>query len=140
MSGLQSGGFSRAYLTLIGVSLLGTILLLALGYVPTTRLAGGASVLSMVAGCGVSWIASCGGALPVARAIASKPSQAAQSILIATAVRFLVVLLLVVPFVFSGLVERNVFVVWVAVSYLLLLAIETPLAVRLVRLAGEKNA
>ena len=40
-------------------------------------------------------------------------------------------LVLVVPLVFSGLLNRKVFVLWVAVSYLVLLMIDTALAVRL---------
>jgi hypothetical protein len=38
------------------------------------------------------------------------------------------------------LVDREVFVIFTAASYLLLLAIETPLAVRAVRRAAERNS
>lgn len=140
MTNEQSPGFFRIYLVLIGATLLGSVALAALGYVPTVRMAGSGAVSSMLAGCGVSWLAGCLGALPIARTASQRMDQAGQAILLGTAVRFGAVLLLVVPVVFSGLVDRKVFVIWVAVSYMLLLAIETPLAVRAVRCAGEKSS
>ena len=57
-------------------------------------------------------------------------SEAALAVLVSTALRFLTVLLLVIPVALSGRVDRTVFVVWVAVSYLPMLMLDTLVAVR----------
>ena len=139
MTEARSSRFWGVYVTFIGLTFVSVAVIGLVGYFPTVRLAGGDSVRSMVIGCGVSWLAGCLGAVAFARAVRD-PAKAGQSILTATAVRFVAVLMLVVPLVFSGLVDRRVFVVWVALSYVLLLLVETPLAVRLLRrLPGKQS-
>lgn len=106
-------------------------LVAGIGYVSTSRLANGEGVAAMLAGCGVSFVASCLGSIPIALALAGPDSNRATAILASTALRFLTVLVLVVPLVFSGWLNQKVFVLWVAVSYLVLLLVDTALAVRL---------
>lgn len=133
-----SGTFTKPYMTFVGVALLTGAIVAAAGYSPTKRLSTGEGVGSMVAGCGISWIASCVGAVPLAWAIAGRGSaDRVTSILMATGVRFLVVLFLVVPAVFSGWFERTVLVLWVAISYLVMLGVDTLLAIRLVHSRRE---
>ena len=50
-----------------------------------------------------------------------------------TGVRFLVVLVLVVPAVLSGWFHRNALVTWVAFSYMTMLLVDTTFAVRLMK-------
>jgi hypothetical protein len=56
-----------------------------------------------------------------------------MAILASTVVRFVTALFLVVPLTLSGWVDQTVFVLWVAISYLLMLLVDTGLAVRMLR-------
>lgn len=123
------------YLKLLGlcvaVSSAVTLLLVAAGYVPTTRMAGHDGMVAMLVGCGVSWVAGGAGSVWVAYAITGPASKRALGILASTGVRFAAVLVMVVPLVLSGLLDKKVFVLWVVVSYLVLLMVDTGLMVYL---------
>ncbi len=134
-----SGLFWRSYAKLVGTAFLLVSVLAGVGYWPTVQLAGMEAVPAMIAGCLVSWLASCVGAVPLALAPFRPSTEQASSILISTGLRFLVVLVLVAPIVLSGWFPRVVFVSWVAMSYLPLLIVDTAFAVRLTkRLTTEK--
>lgn len=138
---MVSGRFSRRYLTLVGVALLSALVIAALGYVPAVRTTWGGGARSLLGGCSISWIASCAGALPLAVVLSRGPTgNAVTALLAATGVRFLTVLVLVVPAVFSGWFDRVSLVLWVAVSYLLMLAVDTLLAVRIIERLKEKRS
>lgn len=92
---------------------------------------------SVVAGCGVSWLASCAGAIPVALAVSARSPQSFNAILGSTAARFLVVLVLVVPLTFCGWFDRVALVGSTAGSYLLMLLLDTVYAVRAIKRIGE---
>ena len=133
--------FARCYVLLCGAGLLTLVAVGLMGLWPTQRLAGSAGVMAMLAGCAVSWLASCIGAIPVARVASGRAAgQMAQSILASTAIRFVVVLFLVVPVALSGVVNRNVFVIWVGVSYLALLLADTLLSVRMMNLRSSRGS
>ena len=104
---------------------------LLLGYFPTVRLAGSATVMSMIAGVAVSLVASWAGAIPVAltrnRAATFGPSN---MVMAAMLVRFFVVLALALSIALSGKVDRAVFLIWVGISYMVLLAADTHYALR----------
>ncbi len=104
---------------------------LLLGYFPTVRLAGSATVFSMIAGVAVSLVASWVGAVPVAltrnRAAAFGPGTMAM---VAMLIRFFVVLILALSIALSGKVDRAVFLIWVGISYMVLLAADTHYALR----------
>ncbi|MBI4717747.1 MAG: hypothetical protein HY763_08090 [Planctomycetes bacterium] len=119
-------GFALASLVLAGV-------LAAAGAVPTLRVVGRSGLSALVAGCLVSWLASCAGAVPVARAIAWDPLHAVNSMLAATMTRFLTVLVLIVPAVFSGWWDRTVLVFAAAGSYVVLLAADTGFALSMIK-------
>ena len=88
----------------------------------------------------MSWIASCIGALPTAVALSSRPKQAATAVLASTMIRFVTAIVLVVPLVLSGWFDRTVLVLFVAVCYLMMLVVDTLLAVRFIRRAeGQKG-
>ncbi len=125
--------FVPSYLMFTGAATAAGLAIVALGYFPTLRVAGQEAFGSMAAGCGVSWVASCLGAVPLAMAVAQGASQRPQAIMAAMGIRFMTVLVLVVPLVFSGWFERNVFVFWVGISYLLMLPLDTVFAVRMMK-------
>lgn len=137
----QSGWrFVPSYLVFVGVATAANAVIVGLGYLPTIRVAGQEAFWSMVAGCGVSWAASCLGAVPVALAVSEGASERPQAIMAAMGIRFVAVLVLVAPLVFSGWFERNVFVFWVGISYLLLLPLDTVFAVKMMKRCGRSNA
>ena len=113
---------------------------LLLGFFPTVRLAGSATVMSMVAGVAVSLAASWAGAVPVAlmrnRAAAIGPSNVVMGAML---VRFVVVLALALSIALSGKVDRAVFLIWVGISYMVLLAADTHYALRSSSMALRKE-
>lgn len=129
---VERGGITlaKSFARYAGVGCLAVGLVACLGYVPTIRIAGPEAVGSMLAGCGVSVAAGCVGAVVLAWSTTRPASEAALAVLMSTALRFLTVLLLVIPVALSGRVDRTVFVVWVAVSYLPMLMLDTLVAVR----------
>jgi hypothetical protein len=102
-----------------------------LGYFPTVQLAGAGTVASMLAGVAVSLAASWAGAVPVAlmrnRAAAFGPSNVAMAAML---VRFVIVLALALAIALSGKVDRAVFLIWVGISYMVLLAADTHYALQ----------
>jgi hypothetical protein len=102
-----------------------------LGWYPTVRIAGGAALGSMIGGIAISFVAGCVGAIPVALAGQADPTKAPQSILAATMLRFVVALGLVLPAIFSGWFERGVLALWVGISYLAMLVVDTIFAIRI---------
>ena len=112
------------------------------GYVPTKRLAGSDGTLAMAVGCVISLVASAMGAVPVvlARRHVGTDSQAGgrrvTAVMMSMAVRFLVVLILAVAAALSGLFVTAPLLVWLAISYLALLAADTMFALRVLRGSG----
>ena len=114
------------------------VVLAGIGYVPTRSLAGERGVAAMLAGCAVGLFASLLGGVPVylARAgAAGNPGGAAgtgssggrveTAALGGMAVRFAVALGLGLAAVLTGWFARGPLLVWAAVSYVVLLVIDT---------------
>jgi hypothetical protein len=114
-----------------------------LGYLPTARLAGGeaAGVLpAMLAGCLVGFTAGALGALPIARAGAS-PDAKLQAGLLSMGLRFGGVLALGLAAFLSGRFARGPLLVWIGISYVLQLVVESRYAARMMMMPKvEKNA
>jgi hypothetical protein len=106
----------------------------AVGWWPTRRLAGEGALPAMLVGCAVSLIASAVGAIPVAlsRKAAAAPTPAArlQAMLASMGLRFGVVLALGVVAALSGGFASGPLLIWIAIGYLVLLAVDTWYAVR----------
>jgi hypothetical protein len=100
------------------------------GYRPTMRLGGHGAVYGMLAGCGISFAASMLGAIPLVATRRESSTTVLQAVLMSTLVRFLVVMMLALAAALSGWFERAPLLIWVAVSYLLLLVADTLYAVR----------
>lgn len=129
-----TGGFVRWYAVVVGAALVCGLLLSGVGYFPTVRLRGDDAAGAMVVGCAVSWVASCVGAIPLARALAGQVSQPAMVVLASMLARFITVLFLVAPLILWEQWDRTVLVFWVAISYLVYLLPDTVLGVHAMKM------
>ena len=108
-----------------------TVTVMILGYMPTIRLAGEDAISSMVAGCCISLVASVIGVIPVILARRSRSGNVPMSILASTVLRFFVALVLALTVALSDWLKTTPLLIWVSVSYLVLLFADTFYAVRL---------
>jgi len=92
---------------------------------------------AVLAGCGISWVSSVCGAIPLARAFSKDPRQAGLSVMASTAVRFLVVLIAAAPLALMKWFPNEWFLGSLGVSYVLMLVMDTYLAVRWIRKTSE---
>ncbi len=107
------------------------VITVAVGYLPTKRIGGADAVPAMLAGCSISALGSLVGVIPVALA-ASRPVRAMpNAILMATALRLAVVAALALAVALSNWFERGPLLIWVAISYVVFLIVDTACAVRL---------
>ncbi len=88
----------------------------------THRLAGLPGLWAMLAAIGGVMLCNWVGLVPHLLAEGQPPGRKVQLLLLGTGVRFLGVLLVVVPIALLGWFDRRPYLVWVAVSYLALLA------------------
>lgn len=114
-------------------SIVGAVLLALVGAWPTYRLAGQAGITAMVVGISVSAFASLVAALPLVLSRETTPSSRQVALMGAMAARMFTTLILFVVVVFCHVVSNKPFAIWTATSYLVLLAIETFLAVTLTK-------
>jgi len=125
----------RLYLRLASVTVGCAVGLAVVGFFPTVRLGDDVAVSAMGCGILVSLVAGLAGGVPVCLATANGQGNVPIAVLLGTALRFLIVLILVVALTFSGLVDRVAFVTWVGISYLVLLLVDTLAALACVRSA-----
>lgn len=118
-----------------GLALLTAGAIAGLAYFPTVSLMGTVALPSMLLGCGISWLASCAGAVPVALAVTGhadgtkQAGNTANAVLGGTAVRFMTALVLAAPLAFASGIDRRVLFACLAASYLLMLPLDTYFAV-----------
>jgi hypothetical protein len=122
----------KRYLKFCGLSVAITVLLALLGWKPTENLAGESGVVAMLAGCGISLLASLLGALPVAFG-SMTAAMATTWTLASTAIRLAVAVLGAVGLLLSGWFLPLPLLLWVALSHLALLAVDTRFALRAAR-------
>lgn len=103
-----------------------------LGFVPTRRLGGEEALRSMIGGCLVGWLASALGGIPVllSRGKPVAPAGRLQAMLASMGLRFGVVLALGAAAAFSGWFGLKPLLLWIGISYLALLAVDTWYAVK----------
>jgi hypothetical protein len=128
----------RSYLRFLVWGVVAVAVVALLGYLPTQRLAGSGAIPAIFAGCSVGILSAALGALPIVFA-GSSPAAKVQAGLLTIGVRFGSVLLLGLAAVLSGRFERRPLVVWVAVSYVVLLVIESRYAVAALNPTGALN-
>jgi hypothetical protein len=117
------------YARFLGLAIVAVVALLAVGYLPTRRLAGDAAVPAMAAGCLVSLVSAAMAALVLVAMPADTPTARMQRASLAMTVRLAVVVLLGAAAVFSGGLARAPLLFWLAASYVALLPFEVRLAI-----------
>ena len=115
------------------------LVLAAVGFALTQRIAGPEGLPAMLAGCGASLLGAWCGVVPLALAGGSDPRRRFEAVAIGTMVRFAVTLSVALGLALLTALPRGPLLIWVAVSYVGLLALETIVAVRLSRGATKQD-
>jgi hypothetical protein len=118
---------ARRYLLFVGVIAGLSLVLLAIGYVPTRSLAGAAALPAMLLACAISFIGSAVGALPIATARAGG-LEGLKRFTASVVLRLLLVAALAGAVLWFLDPERKPFLLWLAISYLVLLVADTGFA------------
>jgi hypothetical protein len=113
----------------VGFAVLIVMVVLALGFQPTRRLAGDAGLQAMLAGCGISFSAALLAAWLLVAAAPATPDARMRVAFRAMIVRLAVVVALGSGAVISGMFSRSPLLVWLATSYVVLLPLEVKLAI-----------
>jgi len=109
-----------------------SLVLLALGLVPTRRHAGLGAEGAMIAGVMISWFSCSVAALPLVGM--SRSATPHLRLTLSTGLRFFLVVALTAPVLLSGWFDKTPLLIWVGVSYFFLLVIDAVFAVT--RLGG----
>lgn len=120
---------SRRYARFLGFALGLVIALCAVGYLPTRRVAGESAVASMIAGCGISFVAAALAGWLLTAVGAATPEARMQRGFLAMMVRLVVVIVLGVVGALSGEFLRAPLLFWMATAYVVLLPLEVKLAI-----------
>ena len=110
-----------------------TALIIAVGYVPTRHLGGPGAVPALIAGCLIGALGSALGGLVVALRRGGTPADRLNSVMSATLAmlaRLAAVFVLGAAAVLSGRMERTALLLWIAISYVALLVVDTMSALR----------
>ena len=102
--------------------------LLLVGYLPTRRLGGEPALTAMAAGGAIGWISAALGAWPLLRAARRTPNERLQGLLLAMGVRAVVALGLAALAVLGSDLDRRSLLLWLALTYGALLALEVRFA------------
>ncbi len=102
--------------------------LMAVGYLPTVRLGGQEAVPAMLTGCAVGLAASFLGALPVWKARQRDPRETLPAVIGSITLRFAAAIALATAAVLSGGFATRPLLLWVAISYVGLLATDVRFA------------
>jgi hypothetical protein len=118
------------YAKFVIVAVLVIVEVAAVGAVPTMRLGGKAAMPAMAVGSAISLVGAAMAGWPLALMRDPTPTVRMQTAMLAMAVRLAVVLGLGLAAALSGLVPRQPLLLWLAVSYVVLLPLEVKLAVK----------
>jgi hypothetical protein len=105
------------------------VVLCAVGYVPTRRLAGPDGTVAMLAGCGISLVAAALAGWLLTAVGAGTPEARMQRAFLAMVVRLAVVIVLGLAAALSGQFARTPLLFWMAAAYVVLLPLEVKLAI-----------
>ncbi len=108
---------------LILLSVAITTALGAAGYWPTSVLAGPGGAKAMCLGLGLALLASVAGLLPAAWTLRLPPSKHASGLLLGMAIRFLLVLGLLLAALLSGIEQKLTLALWAVIGHLTLLVV-----------------
>ncbi len=113
------------YLGFLKLALAIFAVFLAVGYLPTERLAGESGLTAMVAGCGVSLVGSVAGTLPFLLSGSRTQTETLPAVMGSIALRLAVVIALATGVAWSGAFAVKPLLVWVAISHAGLLVADT---------------
>src|SRR5689334_14201055 len=122
------GNAINRYLRFLGLAVVVTIALVALGIVPTRRLAGDEGLPGMFAGCGIGLISAAFAGLMLVVVAGDSPEAKMKRSFLAMMARLVVVVVLGVAAVFSGMFALSPLMLWMAIAYMALLPLEVRLA------------
>ena len=126
---MTAGTAGGRYARFVGFATVVVGLLLAVGFLPTRRLAGGEAIPAMVAGCVISLVAAgLAGWLLVAMS-GTTPTARMQRAFVAMVVRLAAVAVLGLGAALSGELARMPLLFWLATAYVALLPLEVKLAI-----------
>lgn len=131
---------TAAYLRFLLGALGATLLVAAAGALPTRNLAGEGSLEAMAVGCAVTLAASAIGAVPLVRASRKPEPQAlVLGVMVAVGVRLGLVLAAALALLSGGWFPRRPLLIWIAISYLAVLVVETRFAVSGIARASRRT-
>jgi len=117
------------YLRFLGLALAIVAVLMAIGVMPTRRLAGDDAVAAMAIGCAISFVSAAMAGWLLIAVNAGTPEMRMQRAFLAMAVRLAVVGALGLAAALSGAVDRMPLLFWLAAAYVALLPLEVKLAI-----------
>jgi len=126
VDGISRGG---RYARFIGWTVAIVSVLVAVGFVPTRRLAGDTAIVAMLAGCGISFVAAALASWLLVAVSAGTPTARMQRAALAMALRLAVVVLLGLAAALTGGIARRPLLLWLAITYMVLLPLEVMLAI-----------
>lgn len=115
----------RSLIKLGAFSVAVMVLLVVLGYFPTVRYFGEDGLSAMLLGIGVSAIATWVGLIPGLRAANASGQQRYTAIHLGMLIRLVLIVMLGASAALSGLVPYRPLLIWLAISYLALLMVDT---------------
>ncbi len=110
------------------------VLLLALGYLPTAKMAGEEGLSAMVAGTGVSLVSSVAGTVPLLLSRSRTAVEVMPAVIGSIALRLVSVIALAAVVALSAVFAARPLLVWVALSHICLLVPDTIYARAQIRL------
>jgi hypothetical protein len=122
-------GPNARFARFLGLALAIVAVLMAVGLVPTRRLAGDEALTAMAVGCGISFVSAALAAGLLTAVSAGTPAARMQRAFLAMVVRLGVVVVLGMAAVLSGEVAQMPLLFWLAASYVVLLPLEVKLAI-----------
>jgi hypothetical protein len=129
----EAGAPAALYLRFVGIAAGTGVALAVLGYAATRRWGGEGAVAAMVVACAVSVAASAAGALPVVFGRGTSPAERLNRTLGAMLARLVVALAGGAAVALGGWVPARPLIIWLAISYLVLLVVDTAYALRVLR-------
>ncbi len=106
------------------------VLLAIIGFYPAKRMVGDDGVMALWIGCSISLFASAAGLAAVAWTISGGPFNITTAILTSNGMRLVVTLVLVAIPLLTTAIHRVAFVVSVTISYLVLLTVDSVIAIQ----------
>jgi len=124
---------------LLAWALAGLIVACVAGVWPTYRLAGWPAVMAMGVGAAISLVGCVVGSVVIGSMVARRPALAGHSVMAGASVRFAVVVVLAAVVAWTRWLPAAPMLVWVAVSYVVMLATETVGLVRVIQRSHRRR-